>query len=274
MPTLEEWEQALTQPRRIEVESSPALVQRVQALHQQKDAERQQNNKAIPPRKNTLTVVPGFSPTRQVDIVPAYLLLRLGVVTTPAVENLADICSTWARLRYLWAFEPPVNTTVIPPLKLSLEAKRIDFHQKGLLSDEIGVGMAALLLGSYFGAPEALDVSLALRDGTWGVQRQQASSPDYLFFDSTQTNLYVVECKGTQSSRSESLNQLRRGSEQVQSLVFNGRPTPPSFVVATCLTRTGTRVLMLDPPGEDAASARSTKRVSIDADERSDAAAE
>jgi hypothetical protein len=251
MPSLDEWEQALTAPRRVTVESSIELVQRVQRLHDLKDAERQQRGQTIPNRKQNLSEVAVFSPSREIDIVPAYLLLRLGVVTTPAIENLADICSTWAHFRYLWAFEIPNLAGQTARLRLSEEATRIDFHQKALLSDEIGVGISAVLLGIYFDAPEALDVSLALDNPDWGIERGNNSSPDYLFFDSTQTNLYVVECKGTQTSRSVSLDQLRRGTEQVQSLTFNDRPTPPSLVIATCLTRTGTRVLIVDPPGED-----------------------
>jgi hypothetical protein len=111
--------------------------------------------------------------------------------------------------------------------------------------------MAALLLGTYFNAPLAVDVSIAMQDPNWQIGRQNNSSPDYLFFDSTQTNLFVVECKGTQSSRSMSLDQVRRGTEQVQALTFTNRATPPSLVVATCLSKKETRILLIDPPGDD-----------------------
>jgi hypothetical protein len=233
------------------VESSQALVQEVLRQHALKNAERQQKGQPAALRKNTISRVPAFDPELAVSVVPAYLLHRLGVVTTPSIENLADICSTWARLRYLWAFEVPQSGDQNPVLRLSNEATRIDFHQKALLSDEIGVGMAAVLLGTHFDSPLAVDVSIAMQDENWQIGLQNNSSPDYLFFDSTQANLYVVECKGTQSSRSISLDQVRRGTEQVQSLTFTNRATPPSLVVATCLTRRGTRVLLVDPPGDD-----------------------
>ena len=251
MPTLDEWEQALTTPRTVIVESSQALVQEVQQIHAAKDAKRVQDGDPIPPRKNNLAPVATFAPELQVPVVPAYLLERLGVVTTPLIPNLADLCSTWARLRYLWAFEIPNPGAQAPRLKLSAEARNIDFHQKGLLSDEIGIGMAALLLGTYFNAPESVDVSIAMDDGNWQIGQLNRSSPDYLFFDSTKANLFVVECKGTQTSRSNSLDQVRRGTEQVQSLVFTNRPTPPSLVVATCISKTGTRILLIDPPGDE-----------------------
>src|SRR5690349_4488658 len=88
MPTLEEWQQALATPRYVYAVSSPGLLQEIQQLHAKKDLERQQSGKTIPPRKNTLSQVTALAPVRQLPIVPAYMLHRLGVVTTPAVENL------------------------------------------------------------------------------------------------------------------------------------------------------------------------------------------
>lgn len=205
MPTLEEWEQALAAPRQVYVESSTDLIQEVHQQQAKKDAKRQKRGQQIPPRKSALSVAPAFAPEKYIEIVPAYMLHRLGVVTTPAVENLADICSTWAYFRYLWAFEIPSPGTFAPPLRLSGAAKQIDFHQKGLLSDQIGVGMAAILMGDHLNAPLAADVSVAMDDPSWPIDLQYETSPDYLFFDATQTNLFVVECKGTQSSRSESI---------------------------------------------------------------------
>jgi hypothetical protein len=251
MPTLDEWEGALVTPRRVYVESSPELLHELQQRNAKKDYERQQRGQTILPRKDNLSQVAAFAPNRDLQIVPAYLLHRLGVVTTPAIENLADICSTWAYLRYLWAFEIPPASAVNPDLRLSKAARGIDFHQKGLLSDQIGVGMAAVLLGTYLNAPMAADVSTAIDDPAWPIDLQYATSPDYLFFDSTQANLFVVECKGTQTSRSASLDQLRRGTEQVPSLTFNDGRTPPSLIVATYLSKDATHILIVDPPAND-----------------------
>jgi len=251
MPTLEEWQQALATPRYVYAVSSPELLQEIQQLHLKKDAERQQSGQTIPPRKNTLSEVAALAPTRQLPIVPAYMLHRLGVVTTPAVENLADICSTWAYFRYLWAFDIPQAGTVNPLLRLSEAARNIDFHQKGLLSDQIGVGMAAWLLGSYLNAPLAADVTVAMDDPAWPVDLQYDTSPDYLFFDPSQTNLFIVECKGSQTTRAASLDQVRRGTEQVPSLTFTDGRTPPSLVIATWLSQNGTYIFLVDPPGND-----------------------
>jgi len=190
----------------------------------------------------------------ELPVVPTYMLLRLGVVTTPVVENLADICSTWAYFRYLWAFDIPAQGTIDPVLRLSEAARNIDFHQKGLLSDQVGVGMAALLLGTYLNAPLAADVSVAMDDPSWPIDLQYEASPDYLFFDATQTSLFIVECKGSQTSRSYALDQLRRGTEQVPSLTFTDGRTPPSLVIATWLSKDGTEVFLVDPPDDEDAS--------------------
>jgi hypothetical protein len=251
MPTLQEWEQALTIRRRVYVESSPQLIQQVQQRLLKRETERQRQGKQILPRKDVITDVPFFAPQLEIQIEPLYLLQRLGVVTTPAVENLADICSTWAYFRYLWAFEIPRPGTPNPTLRLSPAARNIDFHQKGLLSDQIGVGMAAVLVGDFLSAPLAADVSVAMNDPLWPIDLQFDTSPDYLFFDSNQTTICIVECKGTQTNRSSSLDQLCRGTEQVPSLVFTNGRTPPSLIIATLLEDYQTIVFIIDPPDDE-----------------------
>jgi hypothetical protein len=252
MPTLQEWRQALSTPRLVEVESSQALINEVQQKHDTKDAVLALAKKTIPLRKGNLTVVAPFAPTRTMQIVPAALLHRLGVVTTPQIENLADLSSIWAYIRYIWAFDLPDPALPVTPLRLSEAAQRIDFHQKAVLSDQIGIAMAASLLETELNAPLSSDVSVAMNDPAWPIDTLNRSSPDYLFFNMDQTNLYVVECKGTQSSRSAALEQLRRGCEQAASLIFtDGRQPPPGMIVATYLSPTGTKVLILDPPGDE-----------------------
>jgi hypothetical protein len=220
MPTLQEWRQALSTPRLVEVESSQALINEVQQKHDARDAALTEAQKAIPVRKGNLTEVAPFAPTRAMQIIPAALLHRLGVVTTPQVENLADLSSIWAYIRYIWAFDLPNPAVPFTPLRLSEAAQRIDFHQKAVLSDQIGIAMAALLFETELNAPLSSDVSVAMNDPAWPIDTLNRSSPDYLFFNIDQTNLYVVECKGTQSSRSAALEQLRRGCEQAASLIF------------------------------------------------------
>jgi hypothetical protein len=261
MATIEEWVQALVTPQRVSVESSQQVLNEVEKRRAQKEALRKQKGQDLPDQKPTLSMVPPFVPELAIDIAPVSVLHRLGVVTTPPVENLADICSTWAYLRYIWAFELPI-AGITNYFRLSSAAKSIDFHQKGLLSDQLGVGLAALLMSNYLGAPLAADVSVAMDDPAWPIELQDSASPDYLFFDPTHAKLFVVECKGTQSSIATSYDQLRRGSEQVPSLRFTDGRTPPSLVIATFLSIERTRVFVIDPPADETESGKVPERVS------------
>jgi len=231
----------------VRVECSDRLVREVVAKQQARDAYLTARGKAIPDRKRVLRV--GGVPEYQELIVrPIQLLHRLGVVTTPPIDNLADICSTWAYYRYLWAFALPDPPCHPAPLCLSTHALAIDFHQKGLMSDQIGVGMAALLMAESFGAPDAADVALAVDDDAWDFTLGEAS-PDYLFFNEDQSRLFVVECKGTRCGRPAAIDQLRRGTEQLPSLQFqDGRPDPTGLVIGTLLAADSVTVLVIDPP--------------------------
>ena len=251
MPTLQQWVNALTIPRHVTIESSQSLLASVQAKQAEQNARLQAKSRPPPLRKGRLAVVPKFDPSRTVPISPIRLLHRLGVITTPVIPNLADISSTWAIIRYLWAFELSDGTPNYP-LRLSRAALGIDVHQKRLMSDQIGVGMAALVMESHFNAPRAADVAVALNEQVLPVELTEATSPDYLFWNAQQTAYYVVECKGTRSSRNTALEQLRRGTEQVPSLRFtDGRQTPTALVIGTRLTGNGTEVLIIDPPPDE-----------------------
>ena len=251
MPTLWQWVNALSTPRHITIESSQDLLDSVRDKQAQQDARLQARGRPPTLRKRSLAVVQQFAPTRTVPLRPIHLLHRLGVITTPVVPNLADISSWWAYIRYLWAFELP-DGTPYDRLRLSDAALGIDVHQKRLMSDQIGVGMAALVMESHFNAPEAADVAVALNEQVLPVELTEATSPDYLFWDDQRTAYYVVECKGTRSSRNTALEQLRRGTEQVPSLRFtDGRQPPTALVIGTRLTSDGTEVLIIDPPPDE-----------------------
>ncbi len=248
MPTLDEWERALSSPRLVTIESSLQLIADIQEKQVKHDARPVGQRRTTAQRKPQLTPVPGLP--SEILIEPIYLLHRLGVVTTPAVENLADICSSWAYFRYLWGFDLPDGSTR-DRLRLSSPALKIDFHQKGLMSDQIGVGMAALIMDALLNAPYAADVSVAMDDPAWPVGLIDDASPDYIFSSADQSIVYVVECKGTRSSRSAAVDQLRRGVEQLPSLIFlDGRPQPPSLVIGTYMSASSVQVYVVDPPSD------------------------
>src|SRR5690348_9998053 len=99
MPDLYEWEAALAVPLTVTVESSQDLLLEVRDKQAQQDAYLAGRNRVPPPRK-PLATVQQFAPSKTIQFTPIHLLNRLGVITTPAIENLADLCSTWAYYRY------------------------------------------------------------------------------------------------------------------------------------------------------------------------------
>jgi len=127
----------------------------------------------------------------------------------------------------------------------------MDFHQKTLLSDEFGIGFGGLVLDRLFQADEAVDISAALQDpGSYqNVTQSGAAQPDYLMWNPLPNSpYYVVECKGCQTRRDATINQIRRGLEQVPTLVFGtGNRQVNTLVVATLMQLSGTTVYVIDP---------------------------
>jgi hypothetical protein len=234
---------------RVTVESSDQLLVKVNRQVQKRRQGLQAKGTPLPPPKNA-TVLGALQGKRSWDIRAIDLLHKIGFITTPAWVNMARLSASWATRRYFWAIGEPVGQQ--PNLRLSDDARRMDFHQKTLLSDEFGVGMAGLLMENFFGAGSFVDISIALSDPAayQDIQPEGDAQPDYLMWgDEADSPYYLVECKGTQSSRGESHNQLRRALEQVPSIVLGAGPRQVvTIVVATCLLNNSTEVLILDPP--------------------------
>jgi hypothetical protein len=112
--------------------------------------------------------------------------------------------------------------------------------------------MAGLLIEKFFEAGSFVDISIALDDPAayQDIEREGGAQPDYLMRgDDDNSPYYVVECKGSQCNNNTSYDQLRRGLEQIPSVVFGAGPRQVvTVVVATCLLDDGTEVFVLDPP--------------------------
>ncbi|MFZ5817638.1 MAG: hypothetical protein ACOY93_20485 [Bacillota bacterium] len=105
---------------------------------------------------------------------------------------------------------------------------------------------------TLLGAPNFVDISVALDDpGNYqNIIQNGSTQPDYLMWGNG-TPYYVVECKGSQTRRSTSIDQLRRGLEQVPSVVMTqGHRTVETVVIATFLDGPATSVYVIDPPGD------------------------
>jgi hypothetical protein len=205
------------------------------------------------PSTKTPQTVASVEAQAQWQIRAIDLLHKIGSLTTPTWVNLAQLSASWAIRRYFWAIAD--GNGALQNFRLSEDARLLDFHQKTLLSDEFGMGMAGLLLEQLFNAPSFVDVSVALNDPSvyQNVQQTAEAQPDYLMWGSDpQSPYYVVECKGCQTNSSTSMDQLRRGMEQVPSLVLGAGTRPiVTLVVATFMANERTTVYVLDPPSDD-----------------------
>lgn len=90
--------------------------------------------------------------------------------------------------------------------------------------------------------------------------QQSSATPDYLFFDDSSSQLFIVECKGNQSSYNSALDQLRRGTEQVPSITFNSGRISTAIVIATCMLDSETNVYIIDPSDAETNNYRKSSR--------------
>lgn len=237
------WLGSLSNKKQAFVDSSSTLIHDIQ---QRQDRRRQDGFTDPVKSPRVVSQLP-----YQVEIEPITLLHAIGRITTPMIPKLADLSSTWALYRYVWAFDAHKSDLCLSPF-----AKDIDFHQKGLLSDEVGVGMAYWLFAEMFNAQAVVDVDVILRHPQIASQmdvpqamRNLETVPDYVF--SLSNDEYaIVECKGSQSGKNTSMAQIRRGLEQVPSVAFANGQTVQEFVVATLLSTHSTVVYVVDPPAD------------------------
>jgi hypothetical protein len=253
----------------VSLESTPALALRLNRITQYRNRVATEGGGTTVPTKEATAI--DIRGARDWSIRPIDLLHKIGNLTTPADANLAALSASWATRRYFWSIAEPngIGTN----FHLSADARGLDFHQKTLLSDEFGIGFAGLLLEDRFEAGQFVDISKALQDPQTyqEIQQMGRTQPDFLIWgDAPDSPYYVVECKGSQSSKTYSIGQLHRGLEQVPSIVFGaGARQVTSLVVATYLGEKSTKVQVIDPPpdppdfedSEDLKSERVSERI-------------
>jgi hypothetical protein len=231
------------------VDSSPATIERVQKKINARATAFQAKNKTPPKTKNP-TIVAAVTAVPSIAIRPIDFLRKIGDLTTPSQANMSSLSASWATRRYFWAIAEPADQT--PRFRLSDDARAMDFHQKTLLSDEFGIGFGGLLMERFFDAGTVIDISAALLNPApyQNVVQSGSAQPDYLMWDPTpNTPYYVVECKGCQTSRDATMGQIRRGLEQVPSLVIGaGGRRVVTLVIASHMQASRTTVYIIDPP--------------------------
>jgi hypothetical protein len=234
------------------IDSSQVTVDKVQHLA---NARRQSLTAAgkTSPRTKAAQLVAGLANTPLMTFRAIDLLRKAGELTTPQWANMAQLSASWATRRYFWAIA--AAGTSPGRFRINPDCKDLDFHQKTLMSDEFGVGFAGLAMERLFSTNAWVDVSVALADRAryQAIRRQGRLQPDYLMWqDIPNVPYYVVECKGSQTKRGVSMDQIRRGLEQVPALRFGrqGRQVE-RLVVATLLQATNTTVFVIDPEDEE-----------------------
>jgi hypothetical protein len=182
---------------------------------------------------------------------PLDFLRKIGELTTPRNLNLARLSASWATRRYFWAVPDPRNSAAPVNFKLSTDARTIERHQKTLLSDEFGMGFAGLVAERLLEASEFVDIDFAVTRPArfFGAAAAHRRRPDFLMWGDS-TPLFIVECKGSQTSERGVINQMRRGLEQLPSITVDKRQSV-SLVIATHLRARDTIVHVIDPRNEE-----------------------
>lgn len=170
----------------------------------------------------SLTALLSSSPI-EVDVKAA--LLFTGVWTRPPLQHGFHLSDRWAWLRYFPAIAD------VPDLRLCEPWESIDPHQKTILSDDFGVGFSTWLLHKHLGVSHYADtihVVKVLNPKDFSLIASQkhgpAKSPDFVGFSSN-GDITVVECKGSQSSRKAIRSALDRGVAQKANLQAAGGTT-------------------------------------------------
>src|SRR6266404_7358720 len=135
---------------RVRIESSNDLLAKVNRKVEKRRRELQAKG-AQPPVFKNATVLGALQGRRDWNIRAIDLLHKIGFLTTPSWTNMARLSASWATRRYFWAIAE--SNRQLSPLRLDDEVRELDYHQKTLLSDEFGVGMAGIAVERLFNAP-------------------------------------------------------------------------------------------------------------------------
>ncbi|TIN92441.1 MAG: hypothetical protein E5Y06_23290 [Mesorhizobium sp.] len=193
--------------------------------------------------------------TKQLSVDILDMMVRIGSLAIPVTSMEFSINAWWAWLRYASAFADG------PGFLLKSTYVDLDAHQKSVLSDDFGMGVALSYLVS------ALDLQTVF-DGRYFVQflapavgakalqiakNGQFKSPDFIGQDSS-GRWHAIECKGTQTSSQTRLDQIKAGRLQKTNVVFPPAVRGQKLISALLVGRTGggfkSSLLIEDPEGD------------------------
>lgn len=165
-----------------------------------------------------------ISKSQNIDITAA--LLMLGSITVPHGFTSASPARYWSWVRYFSAISSN------PSLKIVTSFADLDPHQKGILSDDLGVAIPIqFLFQNLTGFKEVVDGrSFLLHNSSLLVKKPTKSKPpkigmdkcpDFVILDNN-NKWHVLECKGTQTSENYRNRQLQNAVNQKKVIEITG----------------------------------------------------
>jgi hypothetical protein len=155
----------------------------------------------------------------------AKALLMLGTLTLPGMISSASPAIFWAWVRYF------LSIASNDDFRITRDFSELDPHQKGILSDDLGValstqwlfdrlgGFKSILDGRFFMLqfPELLLTKTKAPTAKVGPSK----APDYVILDKS-NKWHVLECKGTQSGPGSRDRFLKDALPQKHVIQING----------------------------------------------------
>ena len=163
----------------------------------------------------------------------------------------------WAWLRYFAAIGPSAD------LRISHPFVELDPHQRGILSDDLGVALTVNWLYSKLNFTEIVDGRRFLLNYTSLIRRPRAKppkngvgkTPDYVVRDGA-GRWHVLECKGTQTSKAYRDEQLKTAVQQKAAIRVKGRLRGESLAAGVYLasehSKSSSHLRVVDPVASDA----------------------
>lgn len=204
----------------------------------------------------TPNVVPKLLGRRRVN--PLDVLHQVGFATTPAVmsRRQAGFRTTWAHVRYFWAFASMQGN-----LALSIEAASLKFHHRATLSEYLGIGFA-LEAVFHFTQKKHSSATIICVDAEELLEQSLAAGliapignklrPDYFVIASEPSGVvgaWALECKGSKKRGGE-IERLAKATRQVESVRLHLGGAPAGIVCSTVADFQAIKVSILDPEGD------------------------
>jgi len=180
-------------------------------------------------------------------------LLMLGTLTMPNSLSPASPALFWAWVRYYLA------PTTSSDLRVTMDFADLDPHQKGILSDDLGVAISTQwLIDRLGGCQQILGARDFVRQFPRLLRKKHKSkakvgpskTPDYLICDLT-GKWHALECKGTQSSRDYQRKSLKVAVAQKRAIQLvgsiKGEQLAVALYIANAQVEGRTHMKVIDP---------------------------